>query len=147
MIIFYVIMLVVGFVVAFQVGINTELSRMLGSNVWAAVVSFMVGFLALLAYALIVRQPFYVKKLTEIPVYYYLGGLLGALFVLSTIMLFPRIGAVNIVIFTVLGQMIGTLLIDHYGWFGAIQSSINWQKVASLLLMAIAIFWFQKSKV
>ncbi|PIE44777.1 MAG: hypothetical protein CSA44_03125 [Gammaproteobacteria bacterium] len=147
MVIFYLLAITIGFLVAFQSGLNAELSKAINSNIWAAVISFFVGLVVLLLYMFATQQPLSVKKLAAVPPYLFIGGALGAMFVLSIIILFPKIGAVNVVMFTVTGQMLCSLIIDHYGWFNAPINPINWQKVAAILLMLIAVFWFQRSRV
>ncbi len=106
MVIFYLLAITIGFLVAFQSGLNAGLSKAINSNIWAAVISFFVGLMVLLLYVLATQQPLPVKKLTAVPPYLFIGGSLGAMFVLSIIILFPKIGAVNVVIFTVAGQML-----------------------------------------
>lgn len=145
--IYYLLAITLGILVALQAGVNTALSAGIASTVWAAIISFSIGLITLLLYALLTQSPLSVKKVIAMPPYLFIGGALGAAYVLSVIVLFPKIGAVNIVIFTVLGQMFFSLLVDHYAWFGAAQSPINWQKVVALFIMLIAIFWFQKSRV
>ncbi|MBS9781662.1 MAG: DMT family transporter, partial [Gammaproteobacteria bacterium] len=74
-------------------------------------------------------------------------GALGAIFVLIVVILFPKVGAMNVVILVLIGQTICSLLIDQYGWFNAPISPINLQKIAALILMLVAVLWFQKSRV
>lgn len=145
--IYYLLAITLGIFVALQAGVNSALAGGIGSTVWAAVISFSVGLLVLVLYGLFTQTPPSLQKLTAMPPYLFIGGALGAIYVLSVIVLFPKIGAVNIVIFTVLGQMFFSLLVDHFGWFGAAQSPINWQKVAALMIMLAAVIWFQKSRV
>ncbi len=146
MIIFYLLALVVGGIAAVQSGINSSLSRGIDSSLWGTIISFFCGLSVLLLFALITREPMPLKKIATMPAYLFTGGAMGAILVFSMIFLFPKIGPVNIVIFSVFGQMLFSLLIDHYGWFGAPVNQINWQKVASLLLMLVAIFLFQNSR-
>ncbi len=147
MILFYVLAIVIGIIMALQGGVNSELSRGIQSDLWATIVGFFLGLFALLLIALATQQTFSLKKALVVSPQYYLGGLMGAAIVLSLVFLFPKIGAVNIVIFTVLGQMICSLVIDHYGWFNAQVSAVNWERIAALGLMVIAVIWFQKSRV
>ncbi len=144
---YFLIIVILAFFVAFQPALNADLARAIGSNTWATIISFAVGLLVLLMYALFTQQSLSVKKLSSVPPYLFIGGALGAMFVLAVVILFPKIGAVNAVIFTLIGQMVSSLLIDHYGWFNTPISPINIQKVAALLLMLVAVFWFQKSRV
>lgn len=145
--IYYLLAVTLGILVALQAGINSALAGGIGSTAWAAVISFAVGLLILMVYSLITQTPPSIAALTTMPPYLFIGGALGAVYVLSVIVLFPKIGAVNIVIFTVLGQMFFSLFVDHFGWFGASQSQINWQKIAALSTMLLAVIWFQKSRI
>ncbi len=144
---YFLIIVVLAFFVALQTPVNSELARVIGSNTWATIISFAVGLVVLLVYALITQQPLSIKKLSTVPPYLFAGGLLGAIFVLTIVTLFPKVGAMNVVILVLIGQTICSLLIDQYGWFNAPISPINIQKVAALLLMLVAVFLFQKSRV
>ncbi len=146
MLFFYLLAIGIGVIAAFQNGLNSSLSRGIESNLWATIISFFVGFVTLMIGVLFSQQTLSMKKALNLPPYLFFGGVLGAVLVLGLIFLFPKIGAVNIVIFTVLGQMLCSLVIDHYGLFGATVSLINWQKVGALMLMLLAILWFQKSR-
>ena len=46
------------------------------------------------------------------------GGLFGAIYVVITILLLPRLGAATLLALFVTGQMIASLAFDHYGLFG-----------------------------
>ncbi|PID65671.1 MAG: hypothetical protein CR977_00665 [Gammaproteobacteria bacterium] len=146
MLIYFLLAIVLGIMISLQAGVNSALSGGIGSSVWAAVISFAVGTLLLLIYALLSQPLLPLKKLPGLPPYLFIGGVLGAIYVLSVIVLFAKIGAMNIVIFTVMGQMLFALIIDHYGWFGAHFSPVNWQKIAALAVMLVAVVWFQKSR-
>ncbi len=146
-ILYFLIIIVAAFFVALQTPVNSELARLIGSNTWATIISFVVGLLVLLMYALVTQQPLSVKKLSTVPPYLFIGGALGAIFVLIVVILFPKVGAMNVVILVLIGQMICSLLIDQYGWLNAPISPINLQKIAALILMLVAVLWFQKSRV
>jgi transporter family-2 protein len=46
------------------------------------------------------------------------GGLLGAVYVVATIVLAPRLGAATLIAAVVAGQMIASVLLDQYGLVG-----------------------------
>ncbi len=146
-ILYFLIIIVAAFFVALQTPVNSELARVIGSNTWATIISFVVGLVVLLIYALVTQQPLSVKKLSTVPPFLFIGGLLGAIFVLTIVILFPKVGAMNVVILVLIGQTICSLFIDQYGWFNAPISPINLQKIAALILMLVAVLWFQKSRV
>ncbi len=146
MLFFYLLAIGIGMIAVFQNGLNSSLARAIESNLWATIISFFIGFVTLIIGVLFAHQTLSMKKVLSLPPYLFFGGVLGAILVLGLIFLFPKIGAANIVIFTLLGQMLCSVVIDHYGWFGTNVSLINWQKIAALFLMLVAILWFQKSR-
>ena len=44
-----------------------------------------------------------------------IGGLIGAVFVFSGTLLVPRLGAAGLICLIVFGQVVGSLLVDHFG--------------------------------
>jgi transporter family-2 protein len=46
------------------------------------------------------------------------GGLLGAVYVLTTIILAPKLGAATLIAAVVAGQMMASLILDQYGLVG-----------------------------
>ncbi len=50
----------------------------------------------------------------HMPVFTYLGGFFGALFVAVNSYVFPRVGAIKTVLLVISGQMISSVIIDYY---------------------------------
>ena len=120
-----------------QAGINSTLSRHLGSNFAAALVSFSVGTLSLAAYILVFRlQMPLVRALSQGPWWMWLGGLCGAFLVTVTILAAPRLGATTMIGFLLAGQMIASLVLDHFGLLGYAQHAINLWRVLGVVLLA-----------
>ena len=102
-----------------QAGINSLLSQVLKSNLLAALVSFTVGTLGLLAYSLLLRLKWPpVTQLVQTPWWLWIGGLCGAFLVTVTIMAVPRLGATAMFAFFLAGQMTASLILDHFGLLG-----------------------------
>jgi transporter family-2 protein len=120
MIYFYIIVaLAAGALMPLQAGINSQLARYVGHPVVAALVSFAVGTVALLAYSLALRQPPPGwAVLGQSPWWVWIGGLFGAFFVAAAAAFAPRLGAATFISITVAGQMFVSLLLDHYGLVG-----------------------------
>jgi bacterial/archaeal transporter family-2 protein len=55
----------------------------------------------------------------------WLGGIIGVVYVIATMMLAPRLGAASFIAAIVAGQMIMALLIDHYGLIGFPRHTID----------------------
>ena len=124
--------------VLLQAAINAELARGLGSSLTAAVISFGIGFLVLLAAALLFRLPWpETASLTAIPAWAWAGGLTGATFVFLNIVAVQRLGAATLVAFVVAGQMAAALVMDHFGWLGLAEHGLTvWRVLGAVLLVA-----------
>ena len=109
----------VGFLLPVQVGINAELARFVNSPLLAALVSFIVGALCLLASGVFLKVPFPgFGKFGVMPVWVWGGGLIGAVVVLGSILAGPKIGMLALVGLLLAGQLVASVLMDHFGWFG-----------------------------
>ncbi|MCZ9306085.1 DMT family transporter [Corynebacterium sp. c8Ua_181] len=100
---------------ASQSAINGHLGQITGSPVSAALMSFTIGVSALIVLNIILRwHPRIERPDGEAnPWWMWVGGVLGALFVLGNAALVPQIGTGLTVVATLLGSMLGSLLIDH----------------------------------
>lgn len=100
---------------ASQSAINGHLGQITGSPVSAALVSFTIGVSALIVLNIVLRwRPRIERPNGEAnPWWMWVGGVLGALFVLGNAALVPQIGTGLTVVATLLGSMLGSLLIDH----------------------------------
>lgn len=128
---------VVGALLPLQVGVNAQLREPLGHPLMAALANFVVGTvaLALLLLALRVRWPG-AAQLMAPPLYLWCGGLLGALYIVSTVLLGPRLGAATLLALVVAGQMLASLVFDHYGLAGFEPHPVNpWRLLGVALLI------------
>jgi bacterial/archaeal transporter family-2 protein len=46
------------------------------------------------------------------------GGIFGAIFIATAILMVPRLGAATVLALVVVGQMLGSLVFDHLGLLG-----------------------------
>lgn len=111
----FAVALMVGVVLPLQAGTNAQLRAYVGSPVNAAVVSFVVGTIALVAVSVLTRQSWSGGQLTGAPWWIWVGGICGAIYVAASVVLVPRIGVGNTVIFALAGQVVASLAIDHFG--------------------------------
>ncbi len=133
--------LITGFIVGMglsaQTGINGRLRRSLGSPFLTSFVSFVISTIFIFIWVLIQTRLSWVSLdlFDEQPFWIWFGGLFGCIFLTGNILLFPKLGAVQTVIFPVLGQIIAGSLIDEFGWFGAPVLPMGWHKIAGLVLV------------
>jgi transporter family-2 protein len=133
---FFLLALAAGLMLPIQAGLNSEMGRVLKSPVYASIVSFVAGLIALIIYAFITRMPFgNLREGLTLPWYYWVGGVLGAVYVYGLIVLTPRLGVALTFGLTVAAQMTFSLVMDHYGWLDVPVSPISWSRVLGVLMI------------
>jgi transporter family-2 protein len=98
-----------------QAGINAELARWVGGPLRASSVSFVVGTLAIFAITLLFARSGEGSRPGAAPWWAWLGGLGGALFIGAGTALAPRLGALNLFVAIILGQLVCSALFDRFG--------------------------------
>jgi transporter family-2 protein len=134
--------LATGAAIAVQALANSRLRVALGTPVWAAIAQFIVGLLLLVGVAIISRQPAPdTDGLTRMPLWGWIGGAVGALFIVVSIVLTPRLGTALTLATITVGQMLAALVLDHYGLLGAPVVRLSFPRVvgAAFLLAGIAL--------
>jgi bacterial/archaeal transporter family-2 protein len=128
--------LLLGVGLTLQVAMNTRMRGFSAGPVGAAVVSFLVGTLALLVILVAVRAPWPAPhQLATAPWWTWLGGAMGALYVLGAVVLAPRIGPGALLGAVVAGQMSAALLLEHYGWLGTVQHPVSVVRILGVVLI------------
>lgn len=114
-----VIALFLGAGLSTQAGVNSSLRTALGHPMHATIVNFLVGIVLVFAAAVAIglRTPAPANFSRSSP-WMYLGGVLGAIYVLGSTALAPRLGAATLMALIVTGQLIAATIIDHNGWLG-----------------------------
>ncbi|TWA87804.1 transporter family-2 protein [Azospirillum brasilense] len=139
----YLLVVGAGVSVALQQVLNANLRADLGSPWWAGFVSYVVGMLAMLAVALLAPGPRLVEAVGGAGSWVtWTGGLFGALFIGTAILMVPRLGAATVLALIVVGQMLGSLVFDHVGLLGLPQQPISPTRLAgaaSLILGVVLI--------
>ncbi|SLN39626.1 DMT family transporter [Oceanibacterium hippocampi] len=115
-----------GAAIPVQAGLNAVLSRSVGGPLVAAFVSFLVGTLVLLAYNLATgtRWP-RLPEMASVPLWAWVGGALGAFFVVSFTATAPKLGAATMIGCIIAGQLTISLLLDHFGLVGYAEQAIT----------------------
>ncbi|MCK4509721.1 MAG: DMT family transporter [Desulfuromonadales bacterium] len=133
---FLLMALLAGISVPTQAGINAQLGLWTRSPVLASTISFMVGTLTLVLYSLITRIPLPgFATAGNHPWWIWVGGILGAFFVTTTIILVPKLGATTMVTMILAGQMFASLLLDHFGLLGYPLHPISLGRIAGVLML------------
>lgn len=131
-----VLALTAGVFLPLQAGINAQLRNYTGHPVIASFISFLVGTLVLLVIALVLRLPWPSQTgISNTPWWVWTGGALGAVFVFLTIVLADTLGAAVLVALIIAGQMLASVVLDHYGLVGFSRHPINPGRILGVLLL------------
>ena len=131
-----IVALIAGVVLPVQTAVNNRMAVSVGSPILGAFISFVIGTLSIFAYALVSGES--LSSLTSsknAPAIAWIGGLLGAFFVTSTIILLPRIGVAMTISLVIAGQMVAALVMDHYGLLGVPVKEMNLWRIAGVILI------------
>lgn len=143
---FYLLALGAGLLLPIQIAFNNRLTNYSGNPVTSSLISFSVGTLALLLFSISQFSSFQksLHQLSHAPSYAWLGGLVGAFYIISTIVVSPKIGMALFLSLVIGGQLLMSVVVDHFGLMGAVVKPITWLKGIGLLLVLGGIFLLKK---
>lgn len=143
---FYLLLAVIaGAMMPTQAATNNKMAAIVDSPVLAALISFVVGTIALFAYVIASGTPLgNLAAVKDAPPIAWAGGLLGAFFVAAAVTLVPRLGVAMTFSLLIAGQMIVTLVIDHFGLLGVPVKEISLARVAGILLITAGVVLIRK---
>ena len=128
----------VGAMLPLQVAMNMSLRPWFRDPVVAALPNFLVGTALLAVYMLLMRSKLpSLASLAEVPFWAWLGGLIGASYIIATLQLGPKIGAALLLALILAGQMTASLVVDHFGLLGFPHHPVNVARLAGAVLLVI----------
>ena len=135
-----------GAVLPVQAAINRRLAHihLKGDKLMSAMISFFVGSITLAIVSSIVTGVYLrtsTRSLWHIQgssAWLYTGGLFGATFVFAMMKLAPIIGMARMFMCVVLGQLISSLLYDHFAILGVAQRTATPMRIAGVCLVLCA---------
>jgi transporter family-2 protein len=131
-----------GVVLTTQIATNVELGKALGNPYIPATANMAFGLIVTVAltWALTSQWPSR-EMIREAPWYLWpAGGALGVTYLTGNILLAPKLGAGALVALVVAGQLIFSVLLDHFGWFGFAQHPAGLARLAGCSLMIAGVF-------
>jgi transporter family-2 protein len=128
---------IAGFFMAVQAPTNAILGKASGSPVIAAFISFLVGTIALGAALTAGPGRLFAPELRSVPWYAWIGGLYGAFFVAIAAFGAPKIGVGPLLTAAIAGQLIGAILLDHFGLLGLSRQPVSAEKLFGVALVLV----------
>lgn len=128
------IMLAVSVQFALQAPINARLAVTTG-RVPAALVSFLVGVVGLAVAVLASGGADGFADIGEAEAWQFMGGIIGAAFVLTALAAVPIVGAGGVAAATITGQMVGSIVLDARGWIGLDVEPVSALRIGGAVLL------------
>jgi transporter family-2 protein len=144
-VIFMLFAVLAGAVLPLQAGLNVQLGKAVHQPIFAAFASFLVGTVALLFYLVALKFDFTtITEVRSVSSVVWLAGILGAFYVAAVIILAPRLGTALTFSLIVAGQMLLSLVLDHYGILGMPVKHISWQRLLGMALLVAGVLMMRK---
>lgn len=130
---FMLMMFCAGITVAVQPSVNARLAQKVGI-IESACISFAVGTIALYLLLLVSGRGTF-RGVGETAWWEWTGGILGAIFVSTTIVVVPRIGTAAAMAAIIAAQLLAGIILDHFGFFGFQGIPVDAKRVVGVLLL------------
>lgn len=144
-ILYLLVAITAGALLPLQAGLNIQLGKAVHQPIFAAFASFVVGSIGLLIYLLIIKFDFStISQASTVSPVVWVSGFLGAFYVASVIILAPKLGVALTFSLVVAGQMIISLILDHFGLMHLPVKQINWQRVAGVVFLIAGVLLIRR---
>ena len=138
MFIYLLLAIIGGTFIGTQAGINGVLGKRIGV-IEGSFVSFFIGTIILLLLAMFLGKGD-LLKVTTVPKWQLLGGALGVGYVTIMVAVVPKIGVASAITAVIVGQLLISVTLDHFGIFIKQPIPIDWYRITGLILLLISLF-------
>ena len=133
----YFISIFTGIVLAIMISLNGGLGNISGNYASSVIIHF-VGLIGIIFVLIFTKSK--IKNLKGIPFYMFTGGLIGILTVLFTNIGFMGLGVSLTVSLSLLGQLVTSLVIDHFGYFNMTVVEFDKKKILGLIVIIAGMY-------
>ena len=140
--ILYIFMAIaMGVMLAVYLPMNSSVAEYLGSPITANITFFSVALISSIVIFLVWGESGTIHRIKSVPIWLYITGIASAAMILGTTYLIPRIGARQLFLLTVSGQILMAMLISHFGLLGVPKDTISMNKIiGAVFIFAGAVF-------
>lgn len=135
----YVLTMFLGVVLAVHLAMNGKVGSVLNNARVGNALFWCIGAAGAVCIGLTGWQTGALAPLRQVHPVLLTAGILGASLVFAIAWLIPQVGAGPVMITLLAGQVIGGLLMSHYGWLGSPVQPITITKIAGVLVMVVGV--------
>lgn len=129
--------LLMGMLVPVQTAANARMRTSVGPAFVVTLVSFAVSSLLLSVVSVVNGIPILptAAQIANVPWWGWTGGVIALFTITVTIYLFRALGQLQTAILPLLGQLLFSLVIDHFGLFGSVCVPLSVQRLVAMCLL------------
>ena len=131
----YFFTIFLGVILAVHLSMNGKVGSVINNPRVGNAVFWCIGALTAVIIGLTGWQSGALQPLKQVHPLLLTAGALGASLVFAIAWLIPQVGAGPLMITLLAGQVIGGLIMSHYGWLGSPVEPVTWVKILGVLAM------------
>lgn len=130
-----VLTMFLGVVLAVHLAMNGKVGAVLNNPRVGNALFWCIGAVGAVVIGLTGWQPGALAPLRQVHPLLLTAGILGTCLVFAIAWLIPRVGAGPVMITLLAGQVLGGILMSHFGWLGSPVQPVTVTKIAGVLVM------------
>ena len=142
----YIFTMFLGVILAVHLAMNGKVGSVLNNARVGNALFWCIGALGATAIGLTGWQSGALQPLKDVHPVLLTAGVLGASLVFAIAWLIPQVGAGAVMITLIAGQVLGGLIMSHFGWLGSPVEPITLTKVAGVVVMIAGVVLATYSK-
>jgi transporter family-2 protein len=131
----YFLTMFLGVILAVHLAMNGKVGSVLNNARVGNALFWCIGAIGAIAIGLTGWQNGALGPLKQVSPVLLTAGVLGACLVFAIAWLIPQVGAGSVMITLLAGQVLGGLIMSHYGWLGSPVQPVTLTKVAGVVVM------------
>jgi transporter family-2 protein len=128
----------------FQSGVNAELHKRLTQPVWSTLIVYTTGICGLFVILLCLRQSFPFDKVSSVPWWAWMGGIISVVPTIIGLTIAHRMGSGSFTGVSVTVSLIASVLLDHFGLVGFNPHTASPGRIAGCGLMIAGLWMIAK---
>lgn len=128
-----------GVVLAVHLAMNGKVGAVIGNARVGNALFWCIGAIGALLIGLTGWQSGALAPIKDVHPLLLTAGVLGASLVFAIAWLIPQVGAGAVMITLIAGQVLGGLIMSHYGWLGSPVQPITLTKIAGVVIMVVGV--------
>ncbi|MGG1247693.1 DMT family transporter [Bacillus spizizenii] len=133
----YLLALLAGAALSFEGAIYAELGKTIGQIETSFYNFFMGSIIMGLLWLFFGKGE--LSYTLKAPKWSLLGGVMGVVYLTSIVISVPFVGVGITMVAVIIGQLVMSMVIEHFGWLGSKQTRVNREKIFAVISMIIAL--------